>query len=196
MVEIQKGLLSVHKKPAATLFLSAFSEKLAPILGDDSAVLNLVQSRLVIQSCFSAVEGERLLGVLALQAQEQNFINPNFKNLWEQYGFFPALYKGVVLSFMKHNTQVGELYIEGIAVVESAQGKGVGSKLFEALDVFAKEERFSTITLEVIDTNSRAITLYERLGFCVVNRSKVWPLNWLLGWGFRETILMEKEIEE
>ena len=54
----------------------------------------------------------------------------------------------------------------GISVLKSEWGKGIGSRLMEALIDFAKNTAHAeVITLEVNQTNQRAITLYEKFGF-------------------------------
>ena len=192
MVSIQKGLPPELVGSASELFLCALSEKLVPILGDDSRATELVESSIVVSSCFSALEDNKLLGVLAVQTEDQNFLNPSFKDLSTHYGFWGAIVKGVALHLLQYKPKHRELYVEGIAVVDFARGKGVGTKLFEELMSFAQTQNFRKITLEVIDTNHRALQLYERLGFTIQKRSKIWPVNKIIGWPFNETILMEQ----
>ncbi len=194
MFFIQKGLAPEFAGSASALFLSALSEKLVPILGDDSKAIALVESSIIVSSCFSAWEDRKLLGVLAIQTEDQNFLNLSFKDLRTHYGFWGAIVKGVALHLLQHNPKPDELYVEGIAVIDYARGKCVGTKLFEELMSFAQTNNFKKVTLEVINTNHRALQLYERLGFTIQKRSKIWPLNKIIGWPFIETILMEHTI--
>jgi len=52
-----------------------------------------------------------------------------------------------------------------IAVVPNARGKGVGSKLLDALLARAREAGYPTVSLSVDRANAGAIELYERHGF-------------------------------
>ncbi len=97
---------------------------------------------------------------------------------------------------LKHNTKTGELYVEAVAVTEFARGKGIGTKLFAPLIKFAKNKGYSCITLQVIDTNPRAKELYEKVGFSVIKKSRIWPVNKLVGWPFNVVFLMKKSISE
>ena len=194
MVSIHKGLPPELVGSASELFLSALSEKLVPILGDDSKATALLESSIMVTSCFSALKDNKLLGVLAIQTEDQNFLNPSFKDLSTRYGFLGAIVKGVALHLLQHKPKPQELHVEGIAVVDFARGKGIGTKLFKELTSFAQTQNFNKITLEVIDTNHRALQLYERLGFTIQKRSKVWPVNKIIGWPFNETIFMEQTI--
>ena len=54
----------------------------------------------------------------------------------------------------------------GISVLKSEWGKGLGSRLLEAIIDFAKNTAHGeVITLEVNQANTRAIALYEKYGF-------------------------------
>jgi ribosomal protein S18 acetylase RimI-like enzyme len=194
MVVVQKGLPPELVNSAAELFLSAFATKFIPILGNNKNVIKLFSSSISVSNCFVALEANQLLGVLAIQTENQGFLPLSFEDLVAHYGFWGALAKGVVLDFLQHRPQPQELYVEGIAVVDFAQGKGIGTQLFAELAIFAQTHNFQEVTLEVIDTNRRALQLYERLGFTIQKRTKIWPINKIVGWPFSETITMVQQI--
>lgn len=53
----------------------------------------------------------------------------------------------------------------GISVRKDYWGKGIGTKLMDALIAFARNAGFEILSLEVRSDNDRAIRLYERFGF-------------------------------
>lgn len=53
----------------------------------------------------------------------------------------------------------------GISVRKEHWGKGIGTKLMDALIAFAKNAGFEILSLDVRSDNDRAIRLYERFGF-------------------------------
>ena len=53
----------------------------------------------------------------------------------------------------------------GISVLRSMWGKGIGTALAEKVLTFARENDFEQVFLEVRSDNTRAIHLYEKLGF-------------------------------
>ena len=53
----------------------------------------------------------------------------------------------------------------GVSVRRCAWRRGIGAALLEALIVFARENGFEQLELEVRCDNERAIRLYERFGF-------------------------------
>jgi len=50
-------------------------------------------------------------------------------------------------------------------VAKSQRGKGIGTQMLQKVFAFAKTRNAARVTLEVIDTNTEARKLYERLGF-------------------------------
>jgi GNAT superfamily N-acetyltransferase len=52
-----------------------------------------------------------------------------------------------------------------LVVMEKAEGNGVGSALVRAAEAWAREEGYRKITLGVFETNRRARTVYEHLGY-------------------------------
>ena len=194
MVYIQRGLSPELVSSAANLFLTALGEKFVPILGNEANATALVESSIVSTSCLSAVENGKLLGVLAIQTNKQSFLDPDFKDLRAHYGIVGGIIRAAGLTLLQHSPKPKELYIEGIAVTDFEQGKGVGTKLFDELMIFARSQGFERVTLQVIDTNPRALKLYERFGFTIEKRSKVWPVNRMIGWHFSESIFMGRVI--
>lgn len=56
------------------------------------------------------------------------------------------------------------LYIDDLCVDEAARGKHIGSKLFEYVKAFAKEQGCHNITLHVWDCNPGATAFYKAMG--------------------------------
>ncbi len=179
---------------AADLFLSALGSKLIPILGQDARAHDVIESSIKIRNCISAVEDGELLGILAIQTKNKSFIDPSFEDMVSVYGLISGIARTAKLSLLTHVPKNDEIHVEGIAVMESARGKGIGTRLLNELFSFASEMDKKRITLEVINTNPKAKDLYEQLGFNVEKRENVWPFNKIIGWSFNEVIKMSKNV--
>jgi RimJ/RimL family protein N-acetyltransferase len=59
----------------------------------------------------------------------------------------------------------GNAYIAVVSIKQSHQGKGVGTRLMQTVEDFAKSRNIGRLELEVFAKNERAIALYERLGY-------------------------------
>jgi ribosomal protein S18 acetylase RimI-like enzyme len=57
------------------------------------------------------------------------------------------------------------LNIHDLAVLPQCQGKGVGQALLDAVEDHARRKGCCKLTLEVLDDNTRARSLYRRFGF-------------------------------
>ena len=56
-------------------------------------------------------------------------------------------------------------YIMDVIVTENSRSKGFGTALMNSAKDWAKEQNCSFINLDVLTTNTNAISLYEKLGF-------------------------------
>jgi ribosomal protein S18 acetylase RimI-like enzyme len=63
------------------------------------------------------------------------------------------------------------IFISGLCLLPDYQSKGIGSKIIKDL-IMAAEEKKKRLELEVLKVNSRARSLYERLGFRLEDRDK------------------------
>lgn len=52
-----------------------------------------------------------------------------------------------------------------VGLLEEIQGRGIGTKLFEKLEQWAKENQITRLELTVVETNGPAIHLYEKMGY-------------------------------
>jgi ribosomal protein S18 acetylase RimI-like enzyme len=69
-----------------------------------------------------------------------------------------------------------DAWIGGVGVVPAARRSGVGDALMRALHDEARELGVRRVWLEVIDRNTGAFALYEKLGYRVVRDVEVWSL--------------------
>ena len=62
------------------------------------------------------------------------------------------------------------LHLNGLAVTAAARGRGVGAQLVQAVVVEARRRGARKLGLRAMSTNTRAVALYERLGFTLEGR--------------------------
>ncbi len=71
----------------------------------------------------------------------------------------------ISLVFGKHRKFRGNAYLVSAAVKASERGKGTGTRLFDAVEIYAKSRGTRRIEFEVFAKNEKAIALYKRLGY-------------------------------
>ncbi|MGE0878957.1 MAG: GNAT family N-acetyltransferase [Acidimicrobiia bacterium] len=74
---------------------------------------------------------------------------------------------GIATCFTGFSTFLAKplLNFHDVAVLPGARGNGVGRKLLEAAEAFARARAYGKLTLEVIEGNTVARSLYDSFGF-------------------------------
>ena len=80
--------------------------------------------------------------------------------------------QGEMLGYFVAMPGVDEMHLLNITVAPAAQGHGYGSFLIFALTNLCRENHAQQLWLEVRQSNERARTLYQRLGFTTVGVRK------------------------
>lgn len=91
--------------------------------------------------------------------------------------FFAAVCDGEVCGYIGAHNILGEIYMTNIAVSEKYRCKGIGEKLLQKLISVCENEQADFITLEVRESNSAALNLYEKTGFKAVGKRKAFYEN-------------------
>lgn len=70
---------------------------------------------------------------------------------------------GIALFYTKYSTWKGKcIFLDDIIVTESARGKGIGKKLFEAVIEVAKKMKVRKLEWQVLNWNEPAISFYKK----------------------------------
>ena len=89
-----------------------------------------------------------------------------------------------------------KLYLGMFSVAPSAQGKGIGKKLLNAADEYAKEQHCSLIYMTVITVREELIAWYEKNGYKRTDRVLPFPVDERFGIPTQplEMIVLEKQV--
>ncbi len=195
-VKMERGIPEEKLGDAVDILLEAFAEKIANELRPHSpeqaariikASINPDLGQVVLSE-----EGE-VLGVIGIASYKKAFSHIPLALLLREFGFFGAIPRWVlVLIEDLFRAKRGEWRIEVLAVREGFRAKGVGTMLLKATIEAAKREGVKALTIEVVDTNPGAKSLYERLGFKKTREIKT---GWLTaGGGYRGFRLMRLQL--
>ena len=123
----------------------------------------------------------------------------SFSTPWNQAHFlheivskhsFPlvAVQEAIVVGYVCLMSLFEEAQILDIAVAPELRGKGVAMILMEQAFKIAREQKAEVMALEVRASNTPAIGLYERLGFCRTGIRRAYYD------GNEDAVLMEKKL--
>jgi ribosomal protein S18 acetylase RimI-like enzyme len=194
-IQICTSLVDYDRPKAAGIFHEAFSRKLMPILGHPTEVQQLLSESLIGSHIFSAYGGQELVGIAGLEFGDKKFYQASLKLCITYLGLWYGLVAWIVLAlFMEGTCQRTEIRIAALAVNSDWRGKGIGTRLIEEVVRFADWKGYTAIRLEVVDTNTGALQLYQRMGFKVVRQINFGFLTrWL---GFTGELEMIRQIPD
>lgn len=86
--------------------------------------------------------------------------------------FYVAFMGDKIAGYIGSHNVLGEVYITNVAVFPEFRKNGVGKALVEFLVDGMKCENAEFVTLEVRESNLKAISLYEKCGFQKVGKRK------------------------
>ncbi|KFM98716.1 N-acetyltransferase [Bacillus clarus] len=116
-------------------------------------------NRLSYENCFVDEQDGQAVGIIVAYhgSDAEQFDAPIVNYLRE-------LHKDETIMLEKE-ADLDEYYIDTLSVSSTYGGRGIGSKLIEAAEMNATEKGYEKIALLVNLENTRAFSLYEKLGY-------------------------------
>ena len=137
--------------------------------------------RLTKDSIYLETLEKKVTEVFTKQNVKDDIENNNFTN------YFTYLINDVPVAFINYYVMYERAELININVKEECQNNHIASKLLEYMIEDCKNKNVNSITLEVKETNTKAIHLYEKYGFKQVGIRKGYYQG-------IDGILMEKEL--
>lgn len=104
---------------------------------------------------------------------------------------------GKILGCVMLQEKENSLYLGMLTVSPDLQGGGIGKKMLNFADIYAREKQLPKIEMTVISVRSELIAWYERHGYVRTGETKPFPMhdpNCGEPKQFLEFIVLEKEI--
>lgn len=187
------GIPERDRQEAGRILYAAFQRKLQPLLGAPERVQRILAAGLNLDMALGAYAGERLVGLAGLHIGSRHLFGMTLRHCVAELGPLRGLYTRMAFElFGAGNCPPDQVRIAALAVDDTQRGRGVGSRLLEAVCALAEERRLRAVRLEVVDTNIGARQLYERMGFVAV---RTYPFPFTRGWlGYSAAIEMRKTL--
>jgi ribosomal protein S18 acetylase RimI-like enzyme len=163
---IRPGLPQGLRHAAARIYWDAFGPKLGAVLGPEPRARAFLVRALREDHCIAAVAADgTLLGLAGFRTPEGSFAGGTRDDLRAVYGRFGGLWRAALLGLLSRDVEQRRFLLDGLCVAPEARGRGVGRALIAAICAEAARRGHAEVRLDVVDTNTRARALYERLGF-------------------------------
>ena len=163
-ISVQLGCPKNLHHSATELFVTALNEKLSPFLGEPERAAAFLTASVNGKRMFVALCDGKVVGVAGFKRDGKGLFEPGFASFYQEYGLSAPL-RMAGLMLLERPEEGDCLLMDGIAVADGMRGKGIGTRLLEAIENHARNLDCKSIRLDVIDTNPNARRLYERFGF-------------------------------
>jgi ribosomal protein S18 acetylase RimI-like enzyme len=179
-MRITRGFTAADRPAIAALYWEAFGQKLGRALGPRDRALAFIQSVLSPDHAFCAFDEDgRLLGVAGFKTLDGALVGGDYRDMARIYGHPGALWRLAVLALLSRDTENARFLMDGIFVAPEARGRGVGTRLLDAIAEEARARGYREVRLDVVDDNLRARALYERKGYRAVARHSIGLLRYV-----------------
>ena len=192
-VTLHLGLQDHQRPAAARLYWQAFGAKLGKVMGPEPTALRFLIRVIRADQVIIALGPEgQLLGIAGFKTPRGGFAAGQSDDLRAIYGPFGSLWRKTVLGWLSDDVDNDRFLLDGLCVDAPAQGLGLGTALLNAICAEARLRGYPAVRLDVIRANTRAIALYERLGFRVAGRQDIGLLR--LVFGFSTALTMVRDL--
>jgi len=175
-LSLQLDPRSVGRSELAALYWQAFPNSFTrSVMGSLSRAVALVGAQLDSGQALCAMRGSRLVGLAGLRYGRRSFFSPRLSTSVSTAGILRGALACAVLGMVGHGAKLEEMYVEALAVRPGSRRQAVGTTLLNSAFELARAEGLLAVSLDVVDTNTGAGRLYERLGFVPVSRHR-YPL--------------------
>ena len=190
---LQTGLPEHLRPDAARLYWQAFGGKLGLVMGPERRAMQFLHRVIRTDQVIAAISGDgQLLGIAGFKTPAGSFASGQAADLTAIYGPIGAWWRRMLLGLLSDGVDNDRFLLDGLCVDAQARSMGLGSALLEAICAEAKTRGYSSVRLDVIDTNWRTIALYKRLGFQVTARQSIGLLRHVFG--FKAALTMVRSL--
>ncbi len=179
-IAICVGLPDEFRKEVAETYVKTFPHKFKTIMGPRPRACKVLELDMDEECAIVASENGEFAGVAGIQFGNKRLVQSRKRTFIRTFGVVEGLVRFGAFQVISKTSESKVLTFDGLVVPEKMRGKGVGSRLLQGVKDYATDRGFTSLKLDVLDTNPRAKKLYERLGFKPV-KTRQYPYLDFLG---------------
>ena len=164
-IEIADSINKNQRIRAIEIFYDAFEQKIRALIKSKEKAIAIYNKSLKNDQVFYALLDGNVVGLIGLQYGNKTFLEFKYGDLRKYFNPLKSYFIHRIYKLTSPKIKDDVLRIDSIAVDKSFRSLGIGTQLINKVFEFAKNKGFKEIILEVINTNPKAKTLYERIGF-------------------------------
>lgn len=189
---LQLGLPPALRPQAAHLYWQAFGSKLGRVMGPEPRALAYLTRIIREDHVIVALDGDRLLGLAGFRTPQGSFAVGEPSDLTAIYGLWGGIWRGELMRHLSNEVDNENFLLDGLCVRDTNRGQGLGRALMAAVAAEARLRGYPGVRLDVVQENTRARALYQRLGYVETKRQSI---GWLRPFfGFAAAVTMVRKL--
>lgn len=180
-IEIVRGIPAGARLDVARIYWEAFGRKLAPSLGGRARGVAYLETQLHSDRFLCATRSGRVIGVLGFCDGGRKAVGLSVRGLAREYSAISAPWRAALMLILSRTPREGELLLDGLSIAPEERGHGIGSRLLGEAIALSAYRGLKGVRLSVVDSNPRARSLYERLGFTATETVSIGILERVYG---------------
>jgi ribosomal protein S18 acetylase RimI-like enzyme len=158
-----------ERRALAALLYEGYAQKAAALHIPRETALAALAGALDLNRCFVAVRNGTLVGVVGLVENDGRALRFSLALIRRHFGPLRSLAYFLVLGARTWGQIAArELVFEALAVSPKYRRQGIGRSLVTRVEEYARAKGYSSVGLDVTDSNRAAIRLYRRMGYAIV----------------------------
>lgn len=159
----------VDRRALARLVYGAYSDVTRAFGVREDAAIAVLENAVDLEQCYIAWKGESVVGFQGLVERHARPFHFPFKLIREHYGFLHSLLYFLLLSARTWRIlPAGEMMFENLVVSAGERKQGIGARLVERAEAYAKEKGYASVGIEVVDTNRVALGMFTRMSYEII----------------------------
>jgi len=131
--------------------------------------VDVLAKALDLEQCFLAWRGDAVVGFQGLVERRAHPFHFRFGLIREHCAFLRSLVYYLLLNSRTWRIlRPGEMMFENLVVSPDARKQGIGARLVERAEEYARSQGYATVSIEVVDTNRLALGMFRRKSYVIV----------------------------
>ena len=160
---------AVNRRALAQLVYEGYADVAGAFRVRKEIALAVLERSLDLEQCFIAWKGESPVGFQGLVERNGRPLNFRYKLIREHFGVLRSLLYFLLLDARTRRKPVpGEIMFENLVVSAGERKQGIGTRLVERAEAYARENGYESVGMEVVDTNRIALRMFARMSYKTV----------------------------